>query len=64
LEFYFDQNFQPKLFDIGIDRYVIPRADEKIDIASEVSNLHRLEAERSELERKIDDYLRDLGIKI
>lgn len=53
-----------KNYNLSVDYYVIPPADEKIDISVEVSNLHRLEAERSELETKIDDYLRALGIKL
>lgn len=51
-------------YNLSVDRYVIHLADEKIDIDFEVSNLHRLEAERSELERKIDEYLQALGIKL
>ncbi|MDZ8186943.1 MAG: N-6 DNA methylase [Nostoc sp. ChiSLP02] len=51
-------------YSLSVDRYVIPPTDEKIDITSEVSKLHRLEAERSELERKIDGYLQALGIKL
>ena len=51
-------------YNLSVNRYVTPPADEKIDIPSEVSNLHRLEAERSELERKIDGYLQALGIKL
>lgn len=35
-----------------------------IDITFEINKLHQLEAERSELEKKIDDYLLALGIKL
>ncbi|MEH2354509.1 N-6 DNA methylase [Nostoc sp.] len=51
-------------YNLSVNCYVIPPANEKIDLTMEVSKLHKLEAERSELETKIDYYLRALGIKL
>jgi len=51
-------------YNLSVDSYVIPCVDEKIDLDFEVSKLHQLEAERFEIERKIDHYLRALGINL
>lgn len=52
-------------YNLSINRYIITLTNtEQIDIATEVEKLHQLEIERSELEEKIDNYLKALGIEI
>lgn len=51
-------------YNLSVNRYVIPPVNEQINIALEVERLHQLEAERYELEKKIDDYLQALGIEL
>jgi type I restriction enzyme M protein len=51
-------------YNLSVNRYVIPLVNEQINIALEVERLHQLEAERYELEAKIDDYLQALGIEL
>lgn len=51
-------------YNLSVNRYVIPPTNEKINISLEIEKLHHLEAERSKLEGRIDDYLQALGIKL
>ena len=54
-------------FNLSIDQYVYQvgsSADQSIDIAQEISNLHVLEAQRTDLEEKIDTLLQSLGVKV
>ena len=51
-------------YNLSINRYVIPPVDEQINVALEVERLHQLEAERYELEGRIDGYLQALGIEV
>ncbi|MGG6294471.1 N-6 DNA methylase [Leptolyngbya sp. AN02str] len=51
-------------YNLSVNRYVTVANIEQIDICSEIQKLRQLEKERSELEEKIDVYLKALGIKI
>lgn len=53
-------------YDLSVDRYIRKALSpyKESDIFDEISNLHRLEAERVDLEEKIDALLRHLGVNI
>lgn len=51
-------------YNLSVNRYVVPIPDRKVDVAAEIEQLRWLEAERFELEEKVDYYLRALGIEI
>lgn len=48
---------------LNVSRYVLPRQPE-IDIEAEINKLHKLETERAEAEKKVNEYLRALGVKV
>jgi type I restriction enzyme M protein len=51
-------------YDLSVNRYVTPLINQEFDITFELSRLHQLETERAELEKEIDGYLENLGIKL
>jgi type I restriction enzyme M protein len=50
-------------YNLNVNRYIIPPANEQVDVDLEVEKLRLLEDTRSELEDRIDHYLQSLGIK-